>query len=760
MFTIKHWTLKRQLLVFSLVLSLVPLLILGFVSSLLSTRNLQDEVDRNYQIILKQIQAQVDNYISRMDQISLTLASNTSLLRIVNSGISMEQFTDSAQAMNVIQQVIVNSDIPFDVSLILTSFNTTYSHRMGIIRQIEFPNNELVKLMQLPNNTSFIVPPHTYTNQNELLIVRSVPLNTVSPKGILVLQLDTNRLQGLFEQSTLNGNRTIFLFDEQGNMITSGNPDVYGLPLSAATSALQPYMTGMQPIPDELKIRETKFALSSVKSNVNGWTYLAMSPMKDITQKTDQIQYVSLLIIAITALFWALVATIGSKRLLLPLQELFYKFTTKEKQDKSSNLDIVKALDRHMEELQFANIYLLRRLDEQMPLMRESYLLRLIRGEITHSLGEEETRSYLAPLRGDWFYVGVVEIDQLIGFKRAYKDQDRSMIMYLLRNLITETVEARFPILTFTPQLGRVVFIIGFEENTEENESTVRKVGSEITANMAQHIPFTTSVLIGGACKGYQNIHQGYEEALSFIVYRWTLGTNVLITPKEIQPVLSKASRHVVKAERAVLLSLERGEFDRAEEHVSELIREAMKTLRHSDIILGLIAHLIAEFDQLLQESGSDLYEVLQEDVQTRLFETTSLDELHDWLIQTLLPCVKISLETKQIPRRKQAIEQVIAAIHNSFESDLSLQQLAEYVQTSPPNLSKWFKMELGENFGDYLIRYRMEKAKEWLLTSDISIKEVADRLRYTSVQNFTRSFKQITGLPPGHFRNQHRDQG
>ncbi|MDF2668582.1 MAG: AraC family transcriptional regulator, partial [Paenibacillus sp.] len=471
MFAIKHWTLKRQLLVFSLVLSVVPLLILGFVSSFLSARNLQDEVDRNYQIILKQIQTQVDNYVTRMDQISLTLASNAALNNIVNSGISMEQFYDSSQAMNVIQQVIVNSDIPFDVSLILTNFNTTYSHRVGIIRQIEFPNTELVKLMQLGNNSSFIVPPHTYTKQNELLIVRSVPLNTVSPKGILVLQLNTNRLQSLFEQSTLNGNRTIFLFDEQGRMITSDKPDVYGVPLSAAISVLQPFMTDMQPLPEKLKIRETQFALSSVKSNLNGWTYLAMSPMKEITQKTDEIQHASLLIIAITAIFWALVAAIGSNRLLLPLQELFYKFSTKEKQDKSSKLDIVKALDRHMEDLQFANNHLLRRLNEQMPLLRESYLLRLIRGEITHSLGEEETIAYLEPLSGDWFYVGVVEIDQLIGFKRTYKDQDRSMIMYLLRNLITETVEVHFPILTFSPQLGRVVFIIGFEEITEETES-------------------------------------------------------------------------------------------------------------------------------------------------------------------------------------------------------------------------------------------------------------------------------------------------
>ncbi|SDE11900.1 Helix-turn-helix domain-containing protein [Paenibacillus sp. UNCCL117] len=760
MFTIKHWTLKQQLLLFSLVLSLVPLLILGFVSSLLSTRSLQDEVDRNYQIILKQIQAQVDNYVSRMDQISLTLASNDSLIKIVNSGISMDQFNDWSQATNVIQQVIVNSDIPFDVSLILTNFNTTYSHKMGIIREINFPHNELVKLMQLPNNAYFVVPPHTYTNQNELLIVRSVPLNTVSPKGVLVLQLDTNRLQGLFEQFTLSGNRTIFLFDEQGKMITTGNSDVYGIPLSVATSALLPYMTGSQLIPEQMKILDTQFALSSVKSNVNGWTYLAISPMKEITQKTDQIQHVSFLIIALTALFWALVAMMGTSRLLLPLQELFYKFSTKENQDKSSKLDIVKALDRHMEDLQFANTSLLRRLDEQMPLMRESYLLRLIRGEITHSLGDEGTRAYLEPLRGDWFYVGVVEIDQLIGFKRMYKDQDRSTIMYVLRNLVTETLEAHFTHLTFSPQLGRVVFIIGFEEITGETESIVRKVGSEIQANMGEHIPFTMSVLIGEACKGYENIHHGYEEALSFIVYRWTLGTNVVITPKEIQPVLSKASRHVVKAERAVLLSLERGEFEKAAVHVSELIREAMKTLRHSDIILGLIAHLIAEIDQLLQESGSELYDVLQEDVQARLFETTSLEELHTWLIQTLLPCVQISLETQQIPRRKKAIEQVIAIIHNNFDSDLSLQQLAEYVQTSPPNLSKWFKMELGENFGEYLIRYRMDKAKEWLLSSDITIKEVADRLRYTSVQNFTRSFKQITGLPPGHFRNRYKEQG
>ncbi|MNP45807.1 HTH-type transcriptional regulator YesS [compost metagenome] len=98
--------------------------------------------------------------------------------------------------------------------------------------------------------------------------------------------------------------------------------------------------------------------------------------------------------------------------------------------------------------------------------------------------------------------------------------------------------------------------------------------------------------------------------------------------------------------------------------------------------------------------------------------------------------------------------------IHEHFDQDFSLQQIAGELGVSSSQLSRFFKQTMDMNFVDYVLYYRISKAKEWLVYSDMTIKEISDRLRYTTTQNFTRVFKQITGVPPGKYRSDFRLDG
>ncbi len=51
------------------------------------------------------------------------------------------------------------------------------------------------------------------------------------------------------------------------------------------------------------------------------------------------------------------------------------------------------------------------------------------------------------------------------------------------------------------------------------------------------------------------------------------------------------------------------------------------------------------------------------------------------------------------------------------------------------------------------LARLRMDRAKELLLTSDLSVKEIAFELSYLWQQDFTRAFRKCTGVSPGEWR-------
>ncbi|WP_312497599.1 helix-turn-helix transcriptional regulator, partial [Enterococcus sp.] len=55
--------------------------------------------------------------------------------------------------------------------------------------------------------------------------------------------------------------------------------------------------------------------------------------------------------------------------------------------------------------------------------------------------------------------------------------------------------------------------------------------------------------------------------------------------------------------------------------------------------------------------------------------------------------------------------------------------------------------------FADYLQNYRLKIAKKWLEETELTIKEIAARLKYTNSQNFIRFFKKKEQVTPGEYR-------
>jgi two-component system response regulator YesN len=99
----------------------------------------------------------------------------------------------------------------------------------------------------------------------------------------------------------------------------------------------------------------------------------------------------------------------------------------------------------------------------------------------------------------------------------------------------------------------------------------------------------------------------------------------------------------------------------------------------------------------------------------------------------------------------------IIAVIKTYLRENLqtaALEEAAQLVHMNPYYLSKFFKDKTGENFSDYLIAVRMNKASE--LLSDIAYKtyEVSEMVGYSNPKNFTRTFKKFFGKTPKEFRN------
>ena len=86
-------------------------------------------------------------------------------------------------------------------------------------------------------------------------------------------------------------------------------------------------------------------------------------------------------------------------------------------------------------------------------------------------------------------------------------------------------------------------------------------------------------------------------------------------------------------------------------------------------------------------------------------------------------------------------------------ERGLSVQSIAANLSISASYLSKLVKRHLDRSVVDYLVDFRMERAKELLATTDLLAYEVAEATGYPDAQYFSTVFKRHIGLTPSEFR-------
>ncbi|RAV21657.1 helix-turn-helix domain-containing protein [Paenibacillus contaminans] len=747
---------KQQLFVYSLLLSIIPVLLVGFASSYISTKIVREEVNNNQQMTLQQLQYQVDTFLYNIERTSQQIAGDLTVEKSLRIGISM----DNPEALDTtldLRERIRNyrsfSDISFDLSLVYLKHHYVYSNRDGIMKEEEFPFYQLLQKEKLPSVGSLVISPNVYPNQKDLLLIKPIQSSAAPPEGMLVMEIDAKRFYEFFLSLQIGNNSKVMIVDNLGRIVMSQNQNESGSQINSL-SALYPLWTGDVTNPQPVTIQDTKYKVSVQKSSFNQWTYIAMTPITVLNAKSDVISKITWIVVAALAVLWSGISFFGSKRLYFPIQRLAVKFLGANKSG-----DGLQDIDYYIDDTLKTTQQLKDQINDHLPDLKGTILLQLLRGDISEQEFHNKSRHYDFPLRGRWFYVCAVQIDQYDAFKQKYVGRDRPLMMFALAKLIQEICEVFHPCLTVVPQPGQVAFIMGLEEADTDTDAQLSEVCDAIRSKVSEYFNLSVTVAMSRPHRDLRNISESYNEALELLQYRFWLGENRTVSAQNTENLgsIQQTSRQLGKWEKLIVKSISEGELAKAEEQLDDMIRTIPKTESNSTFAIGYFARLIGEIDGLLEESGAELGSMFDYDLYKRLYACDSLAELQDWFGSEFFPTLRTHMGQLNGSHRKWLVQQAIGFIHERFETDLSLQQIADHLEVPAYQLSRLFKDETEMNFVDYVIHYRISKAKEWLALTDMSIKEITERLRYATTQNFTRVFKQITGVPPGKYRTERR---
>ena len=155
---------------------------------------------------------------------------------------------------------------------------------------------------------------------------------------------------------------------------------------------------------------------------------------------------------------------------------------------------------------------------------------------------------------------------------------------------------------------------------------------------------------------------------------------------------------------------------------------------------LGFARHLLARYPALKANFGDDAK-----------LSYTSLDGLRhiDTCESYVLDIFRTlgDLLLGQGRRYSGVVSRAIEYIHAHYQENIALSDAADFVSLSKSHLSQLFKQETKINFSKYLMDYRIEQAKQLILTTNLLIYQVAERVGIPNPYYFSKVFKDATGF-------------
>lgn len=159
----------------------------------------------------------------------------------------------------------------------------------------------------------------------------------------------------------------------------------------------------------------------------------------------------------------------------------------------------------------------------------------------------------------------------------------------------------------------------------------------------------------------------------------------------------------------------------------------------------------IFDFSGSYRDVESLLRQIQKESREKAAYAEAAVQSLTRLLLIQLCRC-RPDLFRKEDPSVSgmRAVQQHIEA---HFREPLRLEALAELIYVSPGYLSHAFKAYAGYSPKQYISVKRLQEAKRLLLTTNLSVADIARQSGFMDGNHFIRSFKKQFGLPPRQFR-------
>lgn len=309
---------------------------------------------------------------------------------------------------------------------------------------------------------------------------------------------------------------------------------------------------------------------------------------------------------------------------------------------------------------------------------------------------------------------------------------------------------------------GNVLFIMG--RSIEEIDGTRIKYIREIKDIFSSYPKLAYFGGIGLPVNRLSRIPESYESAALIFVRRFIVDRSTIISSDELLEYMYEEDGSTITADQLGELDFKRaedflrnGEADEIHSFVNEFLKSISPKSQKSLLFMQYF-HMNIHSTVISFLKGIGRIQVLEkkpfieiEEIKEMLID---VQKVKDYMVEI----ISIAIEQRDLIRTKpyyRIIEQAKEYIMKNYANqDISLNDVAEYVNISSSHFSTIFSRETGSTFIRYLTDLRMNKAKELLKCTDLLCSEISSEVGYRDPHYFSYLFKKEHNCTPLQYRN------
>lgn len=731
----------------------IPILVLGvglvvtFISYIYfsTTKSVIERFSNSKQSYITQIKNNLEQKIQTIEYAFNTYSTTSSFKEVVSNPITEKDFIayrDVNSQLNYIASMGLEG-----VTYSLISLEQHWKISDGTLSKLSEEQIEELYDQYIDNQEKGLFWIKTDTG---IRFVNTLPVFSNKKQGIALSDIS---LRALNDTVRSDDNTAVFILNKQGELMYET------VPMNELLSDQQ-----LNEISEEISAQHTTGILTLgktaahhstqviyVKSAYNNWTYLIVLDQGEIASALKTTKFGLIALGFTLALLIAVVAYVISIYFTKPIQQIKRSLPNDSEFNPKNEIDwIIYSIDTILAEKE--NLEDL--MQAEIPQLETQLILNLFRNRVsTEELSRKMPRLGYKQWDNNTYVTMLVQLDTLGGRDASDKD----VLLLAINKIVEEIILEHQRMLPIILNDGTQATILMFKGKSEQEiKKQVLEDATKLMKTVREYLNLSISVGISRTYSSLLQSKEASEMSKQALHHRLNLGKESIIFYEDISMVVSGPVLlyYPVELESELFDAIRLGDEDKVSSALYPLLAEIMKKNNNSmnfEVALVRFVNNLIQLEQLLgievllTQNNYALYH--------KLLDIRNPEEIERMLVEQVIhPMVKCMKE-KTNQQFRSLSEKIAAIVRAEFDQELTLEMIGERLHYNPNYLSSIFKKEFGIPFSEYLVSYRLETGKKWLTETDLTIKEIAERLQYQNPQNFIRSFRKKEHMTPGAYR-------